>query len=86
MEHNGYNNIYQLPPPKKSNLKRLFQVALTGAFGPPVMPICSNSCGAKHRYAMFSGIDAVRVETAGRDGRLECANQNLLATPPFLSR
>ncbi|EYC25937.1 hypothetical protein Y032_0011g1467 [Ancylostoma ceylanicum] len=32
---------------------------------------------------MYYGIDAVRVETAGRDGLPECANQSRLATPIF---
>ncbi|EYC10894.1 hypothetical protein Y032_0053g2357 [Ancylostoma ceylanicum] len=63
--------------------KGLDHASLIGAFGPPVTPTCLKVCGVAHKCSMCYGIDAVRLQTVGRDGQHECANQSRLVTPLF---
>ncbi|EYB94120.1 hypothetical protein Y032_0175g500 [Ancylostoma ceylanicum] len=63
--------------------RRCFKATVIGALGPPVTPTCLT------RMALSTSgpciMVAVGVQTDGRDGRPECANQCHLATPLFPS-
>ncbi|EYC21498.1 hypothetical protein Y032_0019g3859 [Ancylostoma ceylanicum] len=62
------------------------QAALIGAFGPPVTPACFNSNDVNPVIYSQCVLGAVRVQTGGRDGRPNCANQSCQVTTPLSSR
>ncbi|EYC09451.1 hypothetical protein Y032_0060g3125 [Ancylostoma ceylanicum] len=69
---------------KGSGNKGRVQATLIGTLGPPVTPTSLDRT-ARSTKKLYYGVDAVCALRDLHDGRLKCANQSHLATPPFSS-